>query len=85
VKTAITAIIALSAAALTATAPAVFAQGALSKSPSVQHVSKKRHPGVSGYSLRHETRCRVPPWNQTQMLVVAAVVVLACEPRESRP
>jgi hypothetical protein len=60
VKTAITAIIALSAAALTATAPAVFAQGALSKSPSVQHVSKKRHPGVSGYSLRHETQAKGP-------------------------
>ena len=56
-----TAIIALSAAALIATAPALFAQGASSKSPSVQHnVSKKRHPGVSGYPLRHETQAKGP-------------------------
>jgi hypothetical protein len=50
-----TAIIALSAAALIAAVPAAFAQGASSKSPGVQHkVSKKRHPGVSGYAPRRE-------------------------------
>jgi hypothetical protein len=54
-----TTIIALSAAALIATAPTVFAQGASSKSPSVQHnVSKKRHPRVSGYALRRETQAK---------------------------
>jgi hypothetical protein len=48
-----TTIIALSAAALIAAAPAVSVQGASSKSPSVQHnLSKKRHPGVSGYAPR---------------------------------
>jgi hypothetical protein len=56
-----TAIIALSAAALIATAPAVFAHNASSKSLSVQHnVSKNRHPGVSGYPLRHETQAKGP-------------------------
>ena len=58
-----TATIALSAAALIAAtliaaAPAVFGQG--SKTPSVQHnVSKKRHPGVSGYALRREMQAKV--------------------------
>ena len=43
-----TTIITLSAAALIATAPAVLAQGAPSKTPSLQHkVSKKHHPSVS--------------------------------------
>ena len=46
-----TAIIALAAAALIAAAPAVLAQGVPSKSPGLQHkVSKKHHPGVSGYA-----------------------------------
>ena len=50
-----TAIIALSAAALIAAAPAVFAHDASSKSPRVQHrISKKFHPGVSAYALRPE-------------------------------
>jgi hypothetical protein len=53
-----TAIIALAAAALMASAPAVFGQG--SKPPSVpHHVSKERHPGVSGYALRRETQAKV--------------------------
>jgi hypothetical protein len=54
-----TAIIALSAAALIAAAPAVFGQG--SKTPSVQHnVSKKRHPGVPAtlYGVRCKPRFR---------------------------
>ena len=43
-----TIIITLSAAALIAAAPAVFAQGAPSKTPGLQHkVSKKKHSGVS--------------------------------------
>jgi len=43
-------IITLSAAVLIAAAPAVFA-----KAPSVQHkVSRKHHPGVTNYALRHE-------------------------------
>ena len=46
-----TAIIALSAAALIAAAPTVFARDASSKSPSGRHsVSKKLHPAVSGYA-----------------------------------
>jgi len=50
-----TTIIALSAAALIAAAPAVFAQGVSSKAPSVQHkVSKKYHRGVSNYAPRRE-------------------------------
>jgi hypothetical protein len=41
-----TTIIALSAAALIAAAPAVLAQGVPSKTPGLQHkVSKKHHPG----------------------------------------
>ena len=55
-----TAIIALSAAALIAAAPAVYAQDASSKTPRVQHnvskrhVSRKLHPGVSAHALRPE-------------------------------
>jgi hypothetical protein len=50
-----TTIIALSAAALIAAAPAVLAQGAPGKTPGLQHkVSKKHHPGVSGYAPPHE-------------------------------
>jgi hypothetical protein len=46
-----TTIIALSAAALIAAAPAVLAQGVPSKTPGLQHkVSKKHHPGISGYA-----------------------------------
>jgi opacity protein-like surface antigen len=56
-----TTLIAVSAAALIAAAPAVFAQAVSSKSPSVQHnVPKKRHPGVSGYALRHATQAKGP-------------------------
>ena len=54
-----TTIIALSAAALIATAPAVFAQGVPSKTPGLQHkVSKKHHPAVSGRALLRETQAR---------------------------
>jgi hypothetical protein len=54
-----TTIIALSAAALVAAAPAVFAQGVSSKAPSVQHkVSKKHHPGVSNYAPRREMQVK---------------------------
>ena len=50
-----TTIIALSAAALIAAAPAVFAQGVPGKTPGLQHkVSKKHHPGVSGYAPLRE-------------------------------
>jgi hypothetical protein len=47
-------IIALSAAALIATTPALFAQGVPGKTPGLKHVvSKKHHPAVSSYaSLR---------------------------------
>ena len=46
-----TTIIALSAAALIASAPAGFAQGVTGKTPGLQHkVSKKHHPAVSGYA-----------------------------------
>jgi hypothetical protein len=49
VKTTI--IIALSAAALIAAAPAVHAQGVPSKTPGLQHkVFKKKHSGVSVYA-----------------------------------
>jgi len=50
-----TTIIALSAAALIASAPAVFAQGLPSKTPGLQDkVSKKHHPAVSGYAPPRE-------------------------------
>ena len=56
-----TTIIALSAAALIAAAPAVFAQGVTSKTPGLQHkVSKKHHPAVSGYTPRREMQARGP-------------------------
>ena len=46
-----TTIIALSAAALIAAAPAVLAQGVPGKTPGLQHkVSKKHHPGISGHA-----------------------------------
>jgi hypothetical protein len=54
-----TTIIALSAAALIAAAPAVFAQGVTSKTPGLQHkVSKKYHPAVSGHTPRREMQAR---------------------------
>jgi hypothetical protein len=54
-----TTIVALSAAALIAAAPAVFAQSVSSKSPGLQHkVSKKHHPGVSGYTSLHEMQAK---------------------------
>jgi hypothetical protein len=54
-----TAIIALAAAALIATAPAVLAQGVPSKTPGLQHkVSKKHHPGVYGYAPLHEMQAK---------------------------
>ena len=54
-----TTIIALSAAALIAAAPAVFAQGVTSKTPGLQHkVSKKHHPAVPGYTPRREMQAR---------------------------
>jgi hypothetical protein len=54
-----TTIIALSAAALIAAAPAALAQDVPSKTPSLQHkVSKKHHPGVSGYAPLRETRAK---------------------------
>jgi hypothetical protein len=56
VKTTITA---LSAAALVAAAPAVFAQGVSSKTPALQHkVSKKHHLGVSGYAPQREVQAK---------------------------
>ena len=54
-----TTIIALSAAALIATAPAVLAQGVPSKTPGLQHkVSKKHHPGIYGYASLRETQSK---------------------------
>ena len=54
-----TTIIALSAAALIAAAPAVLAQGVQSKAPGLQHkVSKKHHPRVSGYAPLREMQAR---------------------------
>ena len=51
-----TTIIALSAAALIATAPAVFAQSVPSKSPSLQHkIAKQRRSSLSGHAARPET------------------------------
>jgi len=50
-----TTLIALSAAALIAAAPAVLARGVPGKTPGLQHkVSKKHHPGVSGYAPPRE-------------------------------
>ena len=50
-----TTIIALCAAALIAAAPAVLARGVPGKTPGLQHkVSKKHHPGVSGYTPLRE-------------------------------
>jgi hypothetical protein len=54
-----TTIIALSAAALIVAAPIVLAQGAASKTPSLQHkVSKQHHPSVSGYAPPREMQTR---------------------------
>ena len=54
-----TTIIALSAAALIAAAPAVLAQGVPSKTPGLQHkVSKKHHAGVSGYAPLREMQAK---------------------------
>jgi hypothetical protein len=54
-----TTIIALSAAALIAAAPAVLAQGVPSKAPGLQHkVSKKHHLGVSGYAPLREMQAK---------------------------
>jgi hypothetical protein len=54
-----TTIIALSAAALMAAAPAVLAQGVPSKTPGLQHhVSKKHHPGVTGYAPLREMQAK---------------------------
>ena len=54
-----TIIIALSAAALIAAAPAVLAQGVPSKTPGLQHkVSKKKHSGVSVYAPPREMQAK---------------------------
>jgi hypothetical protein len=54
-----TTIIALSAAALIAAAPALFAQGVPSKTPGLQHkVSKKHHLGVTGYAPQRDLRAK---------------------------
>lgn len=52
-----TTIIALSAAALIA-APAVLAQGVPSKTLLQHKLSKKHHPGVSGYAPLHEVQAK---------------------------
>ena len=52
-------IIALSAAALIAAAPAVVAQSVSSKPPGQQpKVAKKHHPGVSGYAPMREMQAK---------------------------
>jgi hypothetical protein len=54
-----TTIIALSTAALVAAAPTALAQGVPGKTPSLQHkVSKKHHPGVSGYAQMREMQAK---------------------------
>jgi hypothetical protein len=54
-----TTIIALSAAALMAAAPAVLAQGVPSKTPSLQHwVSKKNHSSVVVYAPPREMQTK---------------------------
>ena len=51
-----TMIIALSAAALIAAAPSVFAQGVSSKTSGLHQVSKKHHPG--GYALWRQIQAK---------------------------
>jgi hypothetical protein len=54
-----TMIIALSAAALIAAAPAVLAQGVAGKTAGLQHkVSKKHHAGVSGHAPLREMQAK---------------------------
>jgi hypothetical protein len=54
-----TTIIALSAAALIAAAPAVLAQGVPGKAPGLPHdVSKIHHPGVPRYAPRREVQAK---------------------------
>lgn len=54
-----TTIIALSATALIAAAPAGFAQAVSSKTPALQHkVAKKPHLGVSGYAPQREVQAK---------------------------
>jgi hypothetical protein len=55
------AIVAVSAAALIASAPAVFAQGVSSKTPGHEmqaHGSKKGSPGASGYAPGHQMQAK---------------------------
>jgi hypothetical protein len=52
-------IIALSASALITAAPAVPAQGVPGKTPALHHkVSKKHHPGGSGYAPLREVQAK---------------------------
>jgi hypothetical protein len=52
-------IIALSAIALIAAAPAGFARVVSSKTPALQHkVAKKHHLGVSGYASQREVQAK---------------------------
>jgi opacity protein-like surface antigen len=51
-----TTIVAFSAAALIAAAPAALAQPG--KTPAQHKVSKKHHPGVSGYAALHEMQAK---------------------------
>lgn len=53
-----TTIIALSAAALIAAAPAVLAQGVSSKTHLLHKLSKKHHTGISGYAPLHEVQAK---------------------------
>jgi hypothetical protein len=54
-----TTIIVLSAAALIAAAPAVFAQGVPGKTPGLQHKASKKHQrAVSGYASLPETQAK---------------------------
>ena len=54
-----TTIIALSAAALIAAAPAVLAQGVANKTPGLQHkVSEKHHARISGYAPLSEMQAK---------------------------
>ena len=80
-----TTIIALSAAALIAAAPAVLAQGVPSKTPGLQHhVSKKHHPGVTGYARLREMQAKGSKTGDPKALSYAPGEVLDRETEYSR-
>ena len=80
-----TIIITLSAAALIAAAPSVFARDVPGKTPGLHHkVSGKKHSDVSVYAPRHEMRARGPKYVYPRAFGYAPSEVLDRETEMSR-